>query len=214
MIPIINNSYFAKENGLYIPLSIAQPCGYDSSMTPNSEDSLNSLCAKIEKELLINAIGISLFNQLQAALADINNPSNAIWKNLVYGEEYDDKVWIGLNDEYSFIAYRVYEQYRTFTETQTTAIGEAKVNAENSSNVTAAYKIAEANQQFLKGYQGGYSHFPNFYIRRGVEFIDYYHDHNVYVPFRNYLIDKQADFVGLDMNKFKIYYNDKNSFGI
>ena len=217
MPQIVTKSYFNKNNGLYIPMSVEHPTSPSVQASPNFATALDLLCVKVEKDILLNALGVATYTSLQLALADIDNPLNASYKKLVEGDEYDGKVWSGLKYDYSLIAYRVYELFRTDNESQTTSTGETKVNAQNATNFSPAYKIAQANQKFLKQYQGGYCHFPIVSVVNGVDFIDYFGDSDdVNVSFYQYMNEKKADFTNFDIEKFKIYRENefKNSFGL
>lgn len=217
MPQIIDVTYFQKANELNIPLSVEMVVANPSLQTPNTQQELTLLCQKVEKSILLNALGLTTYNELQLALADIDNPLYASYKKLVQGDEYDGKIWNGLDYDYSLIAYRVYELFRTATESQTTSTGETKVNTQNASNYSPAYKIADANQQFLLQYQGGYCHYPMVSIIDGVEFVDWVGSaEGVNVSFYQYMNDKKADFVDFDIEKFRIYGENefKNSFGL
>ena len=111
MPQIIDVTYFQKANELNIPLSVEMVVANPSLQTPNTQQELTLLCQKVEKSILLNALGLTTYNELQLALADINNPLYASYKKLVQGDEYDDKVWNGLNYDYSLIAYRILEQF-------------------------------------------------------------------------------------------------------
>ena len=216
MPQIVTRSYFNNNNGLYIPMAVEHPQSYPQA-SPNNVNAIDVMCEKVEREILLNALGLATYNELQLALADINNPLYASYKKLVEGDSYDGKVWNGLEYEYSLIAYRIYELFRTSTESQTTSTGEAKVNTQNANHYSPSYKIADANQQFLIGYQGGFYHFPNVSFRSGVEFVDYFGMHEeVEVSFYRYMNDKKADFANFDIEKFRIYQENalKNSFGL
>jgi hypothetical protein len=197
-------------------MAVEHPQSYPQA-SPNNVNAIDLTCEKVERDILLNALGLATYNELQLALADINNPLYASYKKLVEGDEYDGKVWNGLEDEYSLIAFRVYELFRTSTESQTTSTGEAKVNTQNANHYSPSYKIADANQQFLMGYQGGYYYFPNISFRNGVEFIDYFGlNEEVEVSLYRYMNDKKADFPNFNIEKFKIYNENalKNSFGL
>lgn len=217
MPQIVTRSYFNNNNGLYIPMAVEHPTSYPSQSSPNNASAIDLMCEKVERDILLNALGLATYNELQLALADINNPLYASYKKLVEGDSYDGKVWNGLNDEYSLIAYRVYELFRTSTESQTTSTGEAKVNTQNANHYSPSYKIADANQLFIKKYQGNYSQFPDISFVHGVEFIDYFGEHEeIEVSFYNYMNDKKSDFSNFNIEKFKIYTENalKNSFGL
>jgi hypothetical protein len=212
MPQIVTVSYFQKANELNIPLGVAQAVANPTLATPNSSNALTLLCTKVEKSILLNALGLTTYNTLQLALADINNPLYASYKKLVQGDSYDGKVWDGLNNDYSLIAYRIFEEYITQTNEHLTGVGNTQGKPEKATLVSPKYKIANANQNFIEKYQGGYLEFPIVY--NDGEFIDYFgNQEGVEVSLYQYLLDKKADFVGFDIEKFKTY-ETKNSFGI
>lgn len=216
MPQIVTKSYFTKANGLNIPLAIEIPTAVPTS-TPSNSNYLDNLCIEVEKSLLLNSLGLTLYNQFQTALLEIDNVVNEKWNFLLKGQEYDGKKWIGLEYDLGFIAQKVYETYLTRTDEHLTMAGNVKANAENATVVTPVYKIASANQSFIKQYQKGYLDFPSVYTRNSIEFVDYYDDNNdVEVSFYQYLLDKKADFIDFDLSKFKTYsiLETKNSFGI
>ena len=177
--------------------------------TPNEKAFLDELCVKIEKELLINALGLATYNTLQLALADIDNPLYASYKKLVQGEEYDNKIWIGLDNDYSLIAWRILEQYLFKSNEQLTALGTVNVQPEKAQLKSPKYKIASANANFINGYQKGYLEFP--IISFDGVFVDWFgFDNDTYVSLYQYLNDKNEDF---SIEYFKSY-DTQNSFGI
>lgn len=211
---IIDLTYFQNSNVLNIPLSVSAPIANVSMQTPNETTYLEDLITRVEKSILVNALGLSTYNALQLALADINNPIYASYKKLVQGEEYNDKIWNGLNYELSLIAFKVYEVFLTETNTRLTGVGTVQGSSEKSVNVAPLYKIANASQSFLRSYQGGYMVYPNIYDIDGIEFIDYFScNEEIEVSLYQYLVDKQADFEDFDLTKFRTY-EGKNSFGI
>ena len=212
MSQIVDNTWFNKENELYLPLAVANPIPVGGQSPPNFVNVLKNLCIQTERELLLNALGGTLYDELQLALADIDNPTNAKWKKLVVGDSYDDKNWIGLKSDYSLIAYRVYEMFLTKYSEQLTAFGVVKANSGNAENVTSAYKITNANLQFLKGFQDGYLFEPTI----TENFTDWYGQETKDVSLFRYLIDKKNDFPTWDESKFYAYTIDdaKNSFGL
>jgi len=60
---IVNKSFFNNLNYLHIPLSVNDPSG---SVTPSNATELDSLCLKLEREILLNAFGLSLYNEIKA----------------------------------------------------------------------------------------------------------------------------------------------------
>lgn len=208
---IVNRTFFNKENYLHVPMSAVEPSG---SETPNNVNELDSLCILVEKQILLNALGFVLYKLVfDLDEATIEEPENLRFKKLIEGDEYNDKIWEGLSNDYSLIAYRVYERFTTETNIRLSATGPTKVDAENAKEKTPVYLIATANQRFIKAYQGGMSNHPYRYEN----FTDYYGcndeiEKNLY----QYLLDKQEDFPEWKPSMFKFYGSDetKNSFGI
>lgn len=212
MPQIIDISYFQKANELNIPLAQEFIVANPSLETPSQSQLLTNFCVKIEKSILVNALGLATYNELQLALADINNPLNAKYKKLVQGEEYDAKIWNGLDYDYSLIAFAILEHFLTFTNEQLSGIGTVQQNPESASLKSPAYKIASANANFLQGYQNGFLDQP--FIYNDGEFIDWFgNNEEIEVSLYQYLLDKKADFTDVNLEKFKIY-NSQNSWGI
>lgn len=210
MPQIVNKSYFNKQNILYIPLASEAPLPSAVTSTPNDGTYIDALCIEIEKTILVNALGLTTYNELQLALADIDNPLNASYKKLVNGDEYDDKIWVGLKYDLSLIANAVWIEYVMQKNTNLSAVGNSQVNLEKGTLVTPMYKIANASASFIKQYQGEYLNEP---IVIG-NFIDWQGgDDSVEVSLYRYLSDKKTDFPNVDLNKFK-FYEQINSFGI
>jgi len=204
---------FQKANELNIPLSTPVPNSSATIATPNNSSALTLLITKTEKSVLLNALGLATYNTLQLALADIDNPLYASYKKLVQGDEYDGKVWNGLDYDYGLLQNRVFEIFVTETNSRLSAVGDAKVNPQGANLHTPAYKIANANAGFIKQYQDGYLTSPIVY--NDGEFIDWFGcNDEVEVSLYRYLIDKKADFVDWSEENFKALYDTKNSFGI
>lgn len=200
---IVDKSYFNNQNYIHIPLAVVDP-----SAVPNNATELDYLCIKLEREILLNAFGLSLYNEIKA-ITDIDLPENAKFKKLIQGDEYDGKIWLGLDNDDSLIANYIYQEFVTQTDIRLSATGAKKVNPENATNQTPKYLIAGAHQKFIKQYQGDYLTTP--YIEGN--FIDWYGCNNVEKSLYGYLIDKKADFTNWLPENFKIY-ETKNSFGI
>ena len=210
MPQIVNKSYFNKQNILYIPLASETPLPSAVTSTPNDGTYIDALCIEIEKTILVNALGLTTYNELQLALADIDNPLNASYKKLVNGDEYDGKIWVGLKYDLSLIANAVWIEYVMQKNTNLSAVGNSQVNLEKGTLVTPMYKIANASASFIKQYQGQILDEP---IVIG-NFIDWQGgDDSVEVSLYRYLVDKKTDFPNVDLNKFK-FYEQLNSFGI
>jgi hypothetical protein len=205
---------FKKANELNIPLATVVPNSSATMATPNNATALTLLITKTEKSVLINALGLATYNTLQLALADIDNPLYASYKKLVQGDEYDGKLWNGLDYDYGLLQNRIFELFMTETNSRLSAVGETKVNPQGANLVSPQYKIANANANFIKQYQGGYLITPIVYDD-GL-FIDWFgqDENEVEVSLYRYLVDKKADFVDWSEENFKALYDTKNSFGI
>lgn len=106
---IVDKSFFNNQNYIHIPLAVVDP-----SATPNNATELDYLCTKLEKEILLNALGSSLYNEIKA-ITDINS-ADAKFKKLIQGDEYDGKIWLGLDNDDSLIANYIYHQFVTQTD--------------------------------------------------------------------------------------------------
>lgn len=211
MAQIVNKSYFNKQNSLYIPLSVDAPLPSAVTSTPNNSMYIDNLCVEVEKTILVNALGLSTYNELQLAIDDLFvNPLYAKYQKLVNGEEYDGKIWKGLSYDLSLIAQVVFIEYLSEKSTNLSSVGNSKIDIEKGSLATPMYKIANASSSFIRQYQGGVIFAP---IVRG-NFIDWKgEDNNVEVSLYRYLTDKKIDFPNMDIAKFA-FYEQLNSFGI
>jgi hypothetical protein len=211
MPQIVNKSYFNKQNILYIHLASEAPLPSAVTSTPNDGTYIDNLCIEIEKTILVNALGLTTYNELQLAMADeFTNPLYASYDKLVNGDEYDGKIWVGLKYDLSLIAQAVWIKYVMQKNTNLSAVGNSQVNLEKGTLVTPMYKIANASASFIKQYQGEYLDEP---IITG-NFIDWQGcDDSVEVNLYRYLCDKKTDFTNVDLNKFK-FYEQLNSYGI
>ena len=199
---IIDKSFFNNQNYIHIPLAVVDP-----SAAPNNATELDYLCIKLEREILLNAFGLSLYNEVKA-ITDIESAEEK-FKKLIQGDEYDGKIWLGLDNEDSLIANYIYQEFVTQTDIRLSATGAKKVNPENATTQTPRYLIAGACQNFIKQYQGEYLTTP--FITDN--FIDWYGCNSIKKSLYGYLMDKQADFTNWKSEYFKIY-ETKNSFGI
>jgi len=199
---IVNNTYFQNQNYLHIPLAVADPSG-----TPNNQTEIDFLCVKLEREILLNALGLSLYNEVKA-ITDIN-AADEKFKKLIQGDEYDGKIWLGLDHDDSLIANYIFQEFVTQTDIRLSATGAKKVNPENSTTQTPKYLIAGASQNFIKQYQGEYLIEP---IVIG-DFTDWYGCNGIEKSLYGYLMDKQADFINWKPEYFRVY-ETKNSFGL
>jgi hypothetical protein len=199
---IVNSSYFQNQNSIYIPLSVVDP-----SSTPNNKTELDILCEKLEREILLNALGLSLYNEVKA-ITEIENAPDRL-KKLIQGDEYDDKIWLGLDNDDSLIANYIYQEFVSQTDIRLSATGAKKVNPENATNQKPSYLISTAHQNFIKQYQSEYLIEPLIYEN----FLDWFGCNEIEKSLYGYLMDKRIDFTEWKPEFFKIY-EPKNSFGI
>ena len=201
---IVNKSFFSNQNYIHIPLAVNDP----SSSASNATE-LDYLCDKLEREILINALGLNLYNEIKALTYEtIELVENLKFKKLIQGDEYDGKIWNGLDNDDSLIANYIYQQFITDTDIRLSATGAKKVNSENATTQTPKYLISGSHQNFIKQYQGEYLQSPSI----SDYFIDWYGNNSEKSLF-GYLLDKQADFTNWKPEYFKVY-ETKNSFGI
>jgi hypothetical protein len=208
---IITISKFQQPNELNIPLASQTIVANPTLNNPNNVAYLTELITRVEKSVLLNAFGVAMYNELQLALADINNPLYASYKKLVQGDSYNDKNWVGLTYNYSLIAYRIFEEYMTETNVSLVQNGNVEPNPEKARLVSPSYKIANANQKFIEQYQGGYLREPIIYEN----FVDWFNEdsENPNVSLYRYMIDKKDDFPLWNLEKFRVY-EIKNTFGL
>lgn len=199
-------------NDLFIPLAKAQPSGSVSDSSPNNQDALINAITVVERSILINALGLTIYNELQTALLDIDNAAQK-WQDLVKGVEYDDKVWSGLDNPQSLLLYAIYYSFLSDNSDFYTAVGVAKPQSENANNVTPFYKLSSANHNFINKYQTGCLEYPQVYKTYKGTFIDWVGaSDNVDVSLYQFLQDKKDDY-SFDASKFKTY-RVQNSFGL
>ena len=198
---IVDSSYFSNVNFIHIPQAVPDPS------TTQGLSQLDFLCVKLERELLLNAFGLSIANEIKA-ITDIDNASDRL-KKLIQGEEYNGKIWIGLDNDDSLIANYIYQEFVTKTNTVLSSTGAKKVNPENATNQTPAYLIAGAHQNFIKQYQNEYLTEP--IVTQNL--IDWYALDNTEKSLYGYLMDKREIFTEWKPEFFKVY-ETKNSFGL
>lgn len=211
MPQIVTKSHFQKSNFLYIPLSENVPTANASIQSPNNVGYIDNLCIEIEKDVLLNALGLTIYNELQLALADIDNPLNANYKKLVQGEEYSDKVWKGLSHEFSLIACKIYEEFTRRKNESLSGVGTVFVNPEKAERISPNNQIIKVNQLFFKQYQDRENLFPK--VENNVlDWSSFTND--IEVSLFRYLNDKASDF-NWSASNFKLYKNSLvNSFGL
>lgn len=187
---------------------------------PNVASEIDGFIVKYERELLIGFLGITLYNELNTALADL--PSADIkWRNLVEGTEYvKDGVtyrFDGLRgfEKDSLVAFYVFCRYLENDESYYSTTGVTKSTAQNANSFTPTRKYLDAWYMFLEKYQNDiHGHeYKMLYDNYGCPVgIDYYTNaqKSKLVSLETYLKDHESDFEGYSIN----YYTSSNTLGL
>jgi hypothetical protein len=109
-----------------------------------------------------NSIKCTWFKSLVKALTEltINEPANWKFKKLIQGDEYDDKIWLGLDNTDSLIANYIYQDFLTQTDIRLSATGAKKVKSWKCNQSNTSLFNSAASQNFIKQYQGEYLQEP------------------------------------------------------
>ena len=196
MPQIVTKTYFQKSNWLYLPLSQQTVVANPTLQNPNNVAYIDNLCIEVERSLLLNSLGVDLYNRLQLALPDLNNPVNASYKKLVEGETYQNKIWRGLKHDYNLIACKIKEVYLR-DRNQNLSQGMVQLNPEKATLVSSNPDIVKCNQWFINQYQGENTKRPKL-VNNVLSWIGT--DANEVSLFR-YLNDRQTELVW-DASKF------------
>lgn len=217
-MPTITDSTYYEKGKKFIPNN--NNLNTEIVGVPNVSTELEDAISKYERELLIGFLGITLYNELNTALADLPN-ADVKWQNLVDGTEYvKDGVtyrFDGLSgfDKDSLVAYYVFCKYMENDESYYSTTGIVKSNAQNADSFNPTRKYLDAWSTFLEKYQNevysdGYSLLQD---RHGnVVGYDYYNQgqNNTLVTLETYLKDHETDFEGYTFKR----YEGSNSLGI
>ena len=218
MANIIDASYFEK-GILYIPNN--KDVNVSPEGSPTNQSDLDFFITQYERELLLNALGIVLYDELQIALTDIDN-SEQKWQDLVNGKTYTNsqgvaKRWDGLKgfNNQSVIAFYIYVEYlRNYNETFSTA-GVVKNDSKNATNDNGTTKYIAARLKFIELYQSQNEVQPRTYINGlGTTGIDWFESEKATVSLYEYLLDSNnEDETAFPNLRFK-FYHVGNSLGI
>lgn len=146
MPTIIDKSYFTGK--LFIPNVVDVPdiqAGY-SSEAPTNQDKLTLSIQKYERLLLVNALGITQYNEL---IADVEATSGK-WYDMINGKTYDNKRFEGLKD---IIAYFVYVNFLKYEAVQFNTTGLQRADAENATSVSPVNRMVDYWNEFVNMYQ-------------------------------------------------------------
>lgn len=207
---LIDSTYFTKNNEVNLPLADELPTSYVGSNNTQDSDAIDNLCERVEEEILINALGLEVYEEIANANTITVLPEHLQW--LINGKKYDGKWFKGLADDLSCIVYAIYFQYINQTTQVPSALGVIQNNPENATQTIPNYFISNANQMFLKLYQGVRCDVEvSVGTYRGVTYRDYYNASNYIVSLREFINDHKEYF---DNTKFIEYKNSYNSFGL
>lgn len=214
---IIDATYFQK-GILYIPNNkdiSAAPIG-----APSTQSELDVFIDNYERDLLINALGVNLFNLLVTAMDDLPSADQK-WQDLVNGVDYtiNSKTyrWEGLKgyNKQSLIAFYVYCQYLRNDESTYTTTGIVKNNSKNAENYDPTGKYIKAWNCFIEQYQKDFTYCPNIIVNAfGNVGLDYYGNNDSKRSLFQYLRDaNELDAEAFPDFEFKIY-DVQTSLGI
>ncbi len=217
MATIIDNTYFQK-GWLFIPNNKdvnARPAGSVSAVSQ-----IDFFIEEYERELLLNALGVTLYNELQAEID--GTLSTQKWIDLVNGKDYAingrTKQWNGLKgaNQQSLIAFYVYCQYLRNDNSTYLTTGISQNTANNAERSDPSPKFVKSWSRFLEQYQSMYnSAYPNVvYNRSGMVGLDYYGRDNIEINLFQYLTD-QNELTPTDFPDFEFrFYETYNTMGI
>lgn len=218
MPTLINPTYFQSGN-LFI--SNNSNLNAEISGVPNSGSEIQLFIDIHERELLINALGIILYEQYES------NSSETKWQELINGKTYTinevGKRWDGLlgSNKQSLIAFYIYCQYLRNDQSTYTTTGVVKAKAANSEIVNPTEKYMYAFNQFITRYQGNHDqdcrlNSPNIIINcSGMVGLDYYkQSKGSFVDMYTYMTDQNTiDPTTFPDFQFK-FYKRENSWGL
>tara|TARA_R110002020_G_scaffold453632_1_gene668617 strand:- start:13129 stop:13788 length:660 start_codon:yes stop_codon:yes gene_type:complete len=216
---IICSSYFENGNQ-YIPNN--KDINTEPTSSPTSITEIDYFIEEYERELLLNSLGVILYNELQLSLEDLDSAEQR-WKDLVEGKEYtnsngDVRLWEGLRgvNKQSVISLFVYTEYlRNHNETYST-VGVVKNIPKNAEIYNPTPKFIKAHRKFIKYYQGNINNNFNGLVVNGFGSfgVDYFNK-EVNVSLYRFLNDSN------ELNEIEPYpnfsfkfYEELNSFGI
>ncbi len=208
MANIIDFSYFI--NDIYVPM-VSVP-SVQSQSVPTVKNCLIDKINVIEKSILLNALGLDLYTEVQLNLSDLPNAPQKI-KDLVNGVTYDGKIWEGLKNPKSLIAYAVYYYFLDDVEKGIFAPhGIYKLADSEKEKFSPMYKMAYSWNVFLNKYQSGCYKIGHSTIDE-TEYIDFIDSQeSIERSLYQFLFDKKTVY-DFDETKFR-RYNEKQTSGI
>ncbi|MEZ7496466.1 hypothetical protein QO206_13290 [Leeuwenhoekiella aequorea] len=147
---ILKLEYF--ENGRYkIPGAKATANGADRLVL------ITESLEAFEKRILIDGLGVVLYNEVLVALKDLENASQPL-QDLIKGKNYEyngmNVNWEGLQGSDSLLVSFAYSQWVLEAQDILTTFGTQQPEAINSTEVSAQPRFASAYNEFFNKYQG------------------------------------------------------------
>lgn len=215
---IIDETYFIKD--------LAVPNVQPSLDIPNNEMAFEMYIDKYARQLLQNALGVVLFEQLDSQIENgsLKPTADQKWKDLVNGKTYQkdgrDLKWKGLIYSEgifkgSILANYTYYHWHLDQVSRMSGMGEVKGKAVNTAIVNSTERSVRVWNQFIIMYQGFRSMGDgcHFSIKNGVPFYDYFGGSNSqFVDLLTFLSDHESDYP----NALKLTESEgfNNSFGL
>jgi hypothetical protein len=195
---------------IYVPI-VSVP-SVQSQSVPTVKNGLTAKINVVERSVLLNSLGLDLYNEVQSNLANLNNAPQKI-KDLVNGCIYDGMIWEGLKNPKSLIAYAVYYYFLDDVEKGIFAPhGVYKLADSEKEKFSPMYKMAYAWNIFLNKYQSGCFKIGHSHIDQ-VEYIDFIDtQESIERSLYQFLFDKRTVY-NFDETKFR-FYNVKQTSGI
>jgi hypothetical protein len=225
----INTTYFQKQPQ-YIPNGTTATVG--GLGLPSKRTDLEGFIADLERGLLIQALGIVLYELLIDELEEyrgvswkLKSTASDKWKHLVNGHTYASAGgvtyrWEGLLgfNKNSLISDYVYCQYLIEEQTTLTDLGVQSPNAANSEAASITPKLVRTWQRFIERYQAEDTEYPLLKeTRYGAAVVDYHNSQNKTRSLYQYLIDRNeldaTNFPDLEFG-FADLSGSHNSLGI
>lgn len=210
-MPITDYTYYTRGKK---SIPNVRNLNYEVEGVPSNGVNLSHFINKYERELLINCLNVTLYNELQQALVDLPNADQK-YINLIEGTTYikDDitYIWDGLRgfEQDSLVAFFVFCRYMEVNESYYSTTGVISSNASNSVAFDPTRKYIDAWYSFLNKYQNEHEENSYSYIVDGntgfVCGIDYYTEdkENLLVTLEQYLKDHESDFEGYQFKRYE-----------
>lgn len=215
MATVTDNTYY-QSGKKFIPNTSDQDAGYGVA----SKDTLNDIIIDTERQLLIDCLNVTLYNELTIALDNLPSADQK-WRDLVEGKSYtkdgDTFYWEGLRgfNKNSLVAYYVFCAYMQNDDSYYSTTGVKKVEANGSVNSGTTKKYVNAFNEFVAKYQDKYredevSYFVDCY--GAVVGVDYYNQQNKSqnVSLEKFLKDHPDDFPDIAFRRYEML----NTWGI